>query len=321
MGILGDIGKIIVATAVGGPAGALAVITVEHGDEIVEGTIDLARQVVKIGEDVYRAIPPEAFALAGAPIHGLLKHEFEDELIMLGYLAGDLAITAGITWPIVGPFGAAPHLYAAGKLLFGKLHHRLMNDQEWEMARYIFRDSSYDRSDIYLTNMAGQGGRPFTYSLAPLGVPVLVNLAGGYNPNATTPDGPLLFHELTHVWQAKKDVLREIYLYETVPDAVKKDYDFTPGNQWNEYGTEQQAAIVEAWTLGATQKIGSSFNKGASGKLSINSPLFRYINGNVRRSDDGATTNSGGAVRRLLIEGGHETVKDMHPQPPPIWWL
>ena len=28
-------------------------------------------------------------------------------------------------------------------------------------------------------------------------------------------------------------------------------YDFTHGGQWSEYSIEQQAAIVEAWTLGA----------------------------------------------------------------------
>lgn len=315
MGFFRDLGKIVIATAVGGPAAGLAVFTAEHR----EGTVNLARQIVQIGEDVYRAIPPEAFALGGFPIHGLLKHEFEDELIMLGYLAGDIIIFSPITWPVVGPFGAAKHLYESGRLLLGKLHHRQMNDQEWEMARYIFRDSIYKRSDIYLTNMAGLDGSRFTYPLAPLGVPVLVNLGGDYVPDATTLNGPLLYHELTHVWHAKQDVLREIYLFDTVPAALKEEYEFTPGNQWNEYGTEQQASIVEAWTLGATKKQGS-FDARVLGKLTINSPLFRYINGNIRRSDNEASTSSGGSVRQLLADGGHQTLKDMHPRAPQPWW-
>src|SRR5689334_2781935 len=135
MGIFSDIGDVIIGGIIGGPAGAISVFTIEHGEEILKGTIDEARQIVKIGTDVYRAIPPWAFALAGDPIHGLLKHEAEDELIMLGYLAGDFAIFTAVTWPIVGPFGAALHLYESGRLLFGKIHHRPMNDQEWEMAR------------------------------------------------------------------------------------------------------------------------------------------------------------------------------------------
>src|SRR5215218_8251432 len=106
MSLLGDIGKIIVAGTLGGPAGVIAVFTVEHGDEVLEGTIDFGRQIVKIGTDVYRAVPPEVIALGGDPIHGLLKHEFEDELIMVGYIAGDYVIYAGVTWPALGPLGA-----------------------------------------------------------------------------------------------------------------------------------------------------------------------------------------------------------------------
>ena len=36
--------------------------------------------------------------------------------------------------------------------LVGKLDHRLLNDQEWEMAQFIFRDTLPDRSQIVLTN-------------------------------------------------------------------------------------------------------------------------------------------------------------------------
>ena len=28
--------------------------------------------------------------------------------------------------------------------------------EEWEMARYIFRDSLYDRAEIILTNLGGE---------------------------------------------------------------------------------------------------------------------------------------------------------------------
>jgi len=322
MSLLGDIGKVIIGGVLGGPGGAISVFTVEHGTEVLEGTIDVARQVVEIGTDVYRAVPPEVFALGGDPLHGLLKHEAEDELIFLGQIAGDAAIFTAVTWPAVGPIGAAPHLYVTGKLLLGKVHYRLMNDQEWEMARYIFRDSLYDRADIILTNLAGVNGRPFTYPLAPLGVPVVVNLSGRYRPDVATPDGPTLFHELTHVWQAKERVLREIFFYDAVPDAVENAYAFTPGGQWSEYGTEQQANIVEAWTRGATECQGQppQFNVGARNKLAIGTPLFRYINGNVRRSDDGARTGSGRSVRQLLADGGHRTMKDMHSNPPTVWW-
>jgi hypothetical protein len=320
MGLLGDIGKIIIGGVLGGPAGAISVFTVEHGTEVIEGTIDVARQIVKIGTNVYRAVPPEVFVLAGDPLHGLLKHEAEDELILLGQIGANAAIFSGLYWPALGPIGAslaiaqgAVPLYVAVGSLIGKIHHRRLNDAEWEMARYIFRDSLYDRDEIILTNLGGIDGRAFVYPIGPLG-PVLVNLGNKYVHDSTTPDGPTLFHELTHVWQAKQRVLTEIFLY----DALEREYDFTHGSQWNEYSLEQQAGIVEAWTLGAIDRS-SGFSR-VRNKFAIGSPLFRYINGNVRRSKDGARTGDGRSVRQLLAEGGHRSMKDMHSTPSPIWW-
>ncbi len=319
MGILGDIGKVVIGGVLGGPAGALAVFTVEHGQEVIEGTIDFARQVVTIGEDVYRAIPPEAFAIAGDPLHGLLKHEFEDELIFFLYFSGYSVIYSGLTWPVAGPFGAAAHLYAAGGVVFGFIDHRRLNDQEWEMAQYIFRDTLPDREHIVLTNVAGIDGRPFTFPIAPLGVPVVINLAGKYDPHSTTPDGALLYHEMTHVWQAKRAALREVYLYDARVGVTREEpYDFNPGKQWREYQMEQQAAIVEAWTLGATQRQGK-FDPGVHDQFALATPLFRYVNGNIRRSSD-ADTSSGQSLAQLLADGGHDTLAEMYSAPPAPWW-
>jgi len=328
MSFLGDIGEVIIGGALGGPGGAIAVFTAQHGSEVVEGTIDVARQIVEIGTDVYRAAPPAVFALGGQPIHGLLKHVAEDELIMLGHIAGSVAIFTGVTWPAVGPFGAASELYVAGKLLFGKVHHRKLNLQEWEMAQYIFRDSLVDRDEIILTNLAGLEGREFTYPLGLTGRPTLVNLAGNYDPDSTTPNGPLLYHELTHVWQARQRVLREIYFYDARVLLTEGDeaYFFQPGRQWSEYNIEQQAGIVEGWAWGATQrsstlpKASYRYDIGARKKLTVGSPLYRYINGNVRRSNAGRRTGSGRSVRQLLVDGGHRTVKEMHSKSPPVWW-
>jgi hypothetical protein len=338
MGILKDIGEVIIGGVLGGPAGAISVFTVEHGTEVVEGTIDVARQIVEIGTDVYRAIPLEAFALGDSPLHGLLKHEFEDELILLGQIAGETAIFTALSWPVLGPIGASAEI-AAGLIpafvsvgsIIGKLHHRLLNDQEFDMAQYVFRDSLMDRDEIILTNLGGgllegEGlteGSPFTLP-STLG-PAYVNLGRAYVHNATIPDGPLLLHELTHVWQAKQRVLKEIFLHDAIPDALRKEYDFDPqapnmDRQWNEYGTEQQASIVEAWALGATSRVSLKFNCGARRKFTIGSLLFRYINANVRRSDDARITGNGRSLRQLLADGGHRSTKDMHREPPPIWW-
>lgn len=325
MGLLGEIGKIVIGGALGGPGGAIAAFTVEHGAQVLEGTIDVVRQIVKIGKDVYRAIPPEAFALTGQPLHGLLKHEAEDELILLGEIAGEIAIFSGLAWPALGPIGAtlaiaegAIPVYVTVGSLVGKLHHRLLDDQEWEMAQYIFRESLFDREDIILTNLGGIGGSKFVYP-STLGS-IFVNMGNAYVHNAKIVSGPLLFHELTHVWQAKQNVLKEIFLYGALPDAgVAEAYEFTPGRQWSEYRSEQQASIVEAWALGATER-NPLFDIGARKKISMNSPLFRYINANVRRSDNGARTARGHSTRQLLREGRHRTMKDMCSRPPQPWW-
>jgi hypothetical protein len=54
--------------------------------------------------------------------------------------------------------------------------------------------------------------------------------------------------------------------------------------------------------------------------VAMGSPLFRFINRNVRRSDNGGKTRGRQSVRNLLAEGGHGTVRDMHTEPPAIWW-
>jgi hypothetical protein len=298
----------------------------------VEGTIDVAQQIVKIGTDVYRAIPPEAFALGGFPLHGLLKHEFEDELILLGQIAGEVAIYSGLSFPALGPVAASLAIVAENAIpvyvtvgsVIGKLHHRPLNDQELAMAHYVFRQSLGDTDRIILTNLGGDDGSAFVYP-STLG-PVLVNLGRRYVHNGTVPDGPALFHELTHVWQAERRGLREVFLYDAIPPALRQHYEFTPptptaDRQWSTYGTEQQAGIVEAWTVGATlRRPDLTLNVRSRRKFAIGSPLFRYINGNIRRSDDRATTGSGRSVRQLLVDGGHRSMKEMHSEPPPIWW-
>jgi hypothetical protein len=330
MGLFGDIVDVVIGGLIGGPAGAISVFTIEHGADVVKGSIDVARQIVTIGSDVYRAIPAWAFALGGDPLQGLLKHEAEDEIIWLGQIGANVAIFSGLSWPSLGPVGAslaiaegAVPLYIAAGSLIGKFHHRPLNDQEWEMARYIFRDTLPARGDIVLTNVGGLGGRAFVYPSTTGSI--FVNLGNAYVHNATIVDGPRLFHELTHVWQAKQRALSEIFLYDATVQVTEDDpYPFAPGQQWSSYNIEQQASIVEGWTRGATTltKSGAThvFDTGARHKFTIGPPLFRYINGNVRRNDRNATTSDGRSVRRLLTDGQHRTIREMHVPPPPVWW-
>jgi hypothetical protein len=317
MGLFGDIGDVILGAIIGGPAGALTVFTVEHGSEVVEGSIDLADKIVRIGDDVYRAIPPELLLVAGHPDLALLKHEAENELLVVGHFAGEMLLFGGVTWPITLAGGAV--VFGRTILERGMIRMRGPSDEEWEMARYIFRGSLPDREDVILTNLGGANGDPFTFPMAPTGHPVMINLAGHYG-NSRTQNGPLLFHELTHAWQAEREALRELFFYDARATlGGKAAYRFEPGDQWSDYNIEQQASIVEGWCKGATRKVTDNFSNGRE-KLAIASPLFRYVNANVRRADQDATTSDDPSVRARLREGGHHTVRAMNPPHPRIWW-
>ena len=349
MGLFGDIGEIVVGALTGGVEGAILAFTAEHESGIVEGVVDVARQIVQIGTDVYRAIPDWAFVAAGFPLstgllYGLLKHEAEDEIIWVGQLGANIVIEGALTWPVEGPIQASLQIakgivpvYITGKSLvdkiIGKLNYRYMTDQEWEMARYIFHDTLAGRvaapwevpKDIVITKVGGFGGRPFTFP-GTTGT-TFVNLGDFYTHDRSIDDGPTLFHELTHVWQARRNGLSNIFFYGARVDVpgFSNPYVFSPGNQWSDYNIEQQAIAVEAWTRGATMTTGVgahnyNFDLGARNKFAMASPVFRYINGNIRCSDPLADTSPSQSARQLLRAGHHRSMRELNVAPPPVWW-
>jgi hypothetical protein len=286
-----------------------------------------------------------AFAFESTPLHGLLKHETEDELIFIGTVAGKLAIFTALAWPAEGPNratldilrGAVPKFVTSGPLA-GKLHHRLLNDQEW---RWLSTSSAthYPTETGSCSLTWGIRLTTGTQSWFPPDGTIYVNMGDKYIHNGTILDGPALFHELTHVWQLSRDVLSAIFVYRGlgthVEAAIDEEdpYPFKPGKQWARYNLEQQASIVEAWTLGATEK---AINTGLDADtvprpvppqkprprrdFTIPPPLFRYINGNIRRADTSARTRSGRSARELLKESGRRTMREMLPSKPQIWW-
>ena len=127
-------------------------------------------------------------------------------------------------------------------------------------------------------------------------------------------DGPLLLHELTHVWQGRNKLIRDVQILVAAKD---RDYDYRLGRQWHDYGIEQQGKIVEDWAEGEVEN-GSPHR---ASPLSIGSPLFRYVHRNLRRDDNGADSRSGTTLRRLTGQTtGELRLSRVNPPAPTVWW-
>ena len=280
-------------------------IQLELGGKILKATIDVNNEIVRIGEEIFRAVPGEVFFPGLGPLAGLLKNEIEDELIMLN------------------PFGLVPSItvFIDAVLVIGDLigvvQHRTMRADELGVARYVFRDSIRRINEIRLTNLAGFGGRPFTVPTHAGGA--VVNLGKDYIHNNHILNMPLLIHELTHVWQIQRSLLPELFICNGLLVQIENEigesvYDYDPGSQWSSYGLEEQPHIVEDW-VGGVHGVGSI-------RMTLASPLFRYMNGNVRLGDGDARTAPGGSVRTWLAEANVKTgsLRQINPPRPQAWW-
>jgi hypothetical protein len=280
---------------------ALIEKSLEVGGKLVEITIDVGNQIVRIGEDVFRAVPGEVFFPGIGPLAGLLKNEIEDELILLNPFGIVPSVTVFINAAVV-----------IGDLI-GVVQQRPLRDDEFEVARHVFRGSLPPRNSIRLTNLAGFEGRPFTVPFGTGGA--LVNLGQAYVHDRHIDDLPTLVHELAHAWQIARSALPEVFicngaLVQLKNEITDAEYDYTPGLQWDEYGLEQQAHIVEDWVEGPAP-------------MRLASPLFRYLNANVRRADTDARTAGGGSLRKLFAEARAKTLslREINPPAPAPWWV
>lgn len=106
----------------------------------------------------------------------------------------------------------------------------------------------------------------------------LVNVGPGAYPDMTSNDAnkELLVHELSHVWQGRNSRSSTTYVYNSIMHQCRASvggssrngaYDYTPGQAWSTYNTEQQASIIEDW-----------YKAGARGDHA----LFPYIRDYVR---------------------------------------
>jgi hypothetical protein len=296
---------------------------VKIADKVVNVTIDVQNQIVRVGEELFLQAPGEIFFPGLGPLAGLLKNEIEDELLLLSPLGLVPSIETSLGLDAVGT------AILVGELL-GVVQHRKMFPEELAVARYVFGDSLGRLGGIRVTNLIGADGNPFA---APMhGGGATVNLGGHYVHTSHVHNMPLLLHELTHIWQIDNGFLEHIAICEGLlsgaADTLGEDvYSFEPGEQWPDYGVEEQASIVEAWGRGAIARRNKAFafdpslgGPFARDVFRLNTSVFRYINGNVRLGKTKAQTSPGDSIRELLADGGHHTVREMHPPSPPVTW-
>jgi hypothetical protein len=185
--------------------------------------------------------------------------------------------------------------------------------------------------------MSGLGGRNFTYpgsTIAALGTVInpvllawlaanpslfdgktLVNMGSGFGDaikfttgRYMTP-GQVLIHELTHAWQIRHDntlgFVCNAVLVQTRDTLGQQVYNASPGLQWNQYGLEQQATLVDTW-----------FANGAS-ELA-NDQYFRYIEKNIRTGDKNAQSTGPLIVRLPGLAASVAATSGVSPKISPV---
>jgi hypothetical protein len=136
---------------------------------------------------------------------------------------------------------------------------RHLASHERTIAFSVFHGTiPYDQ--VIISDGLGGGDRPFTL---PTSVPVSVffNVRGGkyvihagdgyYGMSNLQEDKKTLIHELTHVWQGEHGSHSWSYVLDSLWHQTLSDdayeYDKRDLKEWDDYGAEQQAQIVEDW--------------------------------------------------------------------------
>jgi hypothetical protein len=157
---------------------------------------------------------------------------------------------------------------------------RRLNKSEITIAVSVFK-ASVNPSSVRVSDSIGTDDRPWTAKGTTL---YTLNVGKAY-PNLAKKNLPrLLVHELVHVWQGQPGVpfTSNSALHQTLSviesGKTKGAYEYTPGQQWSKYNSEQQASIVEDWYVAGMKET---------------SKLYPYIRDNVLPGQPNAMTAYG----------------------------
>ena len=273
-------------------------LSVGHSSELsgVLGTaVDLAKQVAEI------LIVAET-AGVGMAVCVFLTAELGEAGVEVPGLGGAVGISVvGGALLIWGPLAIGPAILlgvGVGAIVDALITIRRLTKAEMDLARSVF-GNTLDFEKIRLTNLLGAGGAPFTFPtfddmiLINIGEPIIQAADRGTKSGYPVP-GQLLIHELTHAWQIQHATLENGFVPGWLCRGADEQIEHgraayntgPPGPDWTSFGIEAQAAIVDRWYSGIAE--GTTFDpKNPPPKMDPDSPLFRYIENNIRLGEAG----------------------------------
>jgi hypothetical protein len=134
------------------------------------------------------------------------------------------------------------------------MSQRALTKGEIELAQSVF-GTSMDYSQITMYNRKISRLQPDNFNAAPDGnLYMIKNYCEDYS-KAPVEDQAALLHELTHVWQRQNNTmnLKAAFVKETLKAKFNyratNKYMLEPGKDFNKYGFEQQAGIIEDYHL------------------------------------------------------------------------
>jgi hypothetical protein len=251
--------------------------TKSYEDTGVLGTLqDFADTIVKffIGS-VFVGAPVAAAIVIGSELGALTKLPFAHPGILKGII-----VAGGITM-ILGPGVLLPAIIA-GAVIGAQVRSRPMWESEEAVAATVFRDKlPIDRIRITDVFSPLNGRRFCVPSLDGL---ILIGM-GDYYDDTLADEGRrrTLIHELAHAWQIARSPFSSEFYWKVAVDKARGDIAYSyvlSGQDWSDFGVEQQATIVSDWYYRWEPKLDSDGSILGAGAM--NDAAFRYIHNNIR---------------------------------------
>eukprot|EP00877_Chromochloris_zofingiensis_P001670 jgi/Chrzof1/11503/UNPLg00435.t1 len=220
-------------------------------------------------------------------------------LIFIGALAGSWAVTgsavpgarvvSGVLM-FAGPSNTLLAL-AADSIASSGSQQRPIHKAEYDWANAeVFNYTLPPMDWLWITDTIGGGNRPFTFPQGEHKITINMGPAAYEDPRSFNVAGEKVYgevfiHELVHAWQlfhspTRVELLAEVLATKLCEAGGGYPYSYgAAGPPFGDFNMEQQASIVEDWWAGRhsqTRQLGEIPPK------DLNSPYFRYVNGNIR---------------------------------------